>query len=328
MEVELRDLLAGFDPAVVHTLASNDIRSVADAKLLSSDDLKELQFSLGVRNRLLKLFADTPVSSLTSRASIAAKALGGSVKNLLESSGVSFARFTSAPAPPDLATFKATFEPLTSETPASLGQRNKLYPAWDTNDNGFLSLAEVDQGVKINLIGTLKNAKEGERVWRRFRKSYIRAFVDAADAAPQRSRRATTTTAGRGGRRAVSDDDYVTRKEFRLLLCYLTIYATMYELFSLIDGSSEGVTMDDDNRISMTEWVKAMPVCKEAAESWAPFAALQNVTAGGAAEYKATFNKIDANGGGYITLTEFCEYLEGGEKAAGTEMGKLLGVGE
>jgi len=322
MEVELRDLLAGFDPAVVHTLASNDIRSVADAKLLSSDDLKELQFSLGVRNRLLKLFADTPVSSLTSRASIAAKALGGSVKNLLESSGVSFARFTSAPAPPDLATFKATFEPLTSETPASLGQRNKLYPAWDTNDNGFLSLAEVDQGVKINLIGTLKNAKEGERVWRRFRKSYIRAFLDAADASPQRKKGATVKLPS-GKRRTVCDDDYVTQREFRLLICYLSLYATMYELFALIDGGSEGFTAEDDARISRAEWDAAMPGIMAAAQTWAPFVALQQVNPDG-----SDFGVIDANGGGFILLTELCEWIENGEKAAKTSIGALLGVGE
>ena len=97
---------------------------------------------------------------------------------------------------------------------------------WDLNDNGFLSLAEVDQSVKVTLISELKSSKEGERIWKKFRKSYIRAFVDAADAAPQRKSGGTVKLPN-GRRRVVNDDDYVTRREFRLLICYLGIYATM-----------------------------------------------------------------------------------------------------
>ena len=94
-----------------------------------------------------------------------------------------------------------------------------------------------------------------------------------------------------------------------------------YELFSLIDGGTEGVTVEDDNRISKAEWVAALPLMQAAAKSWAPFEALKTATAD-------SFSQVDANGGGYIVLTEMCEWIENGEKTAGTEMGKVLGVGE
>jgi len=238
------------------------------------------------------------------------------VKDLL-SSGLSAVGLGSEDTA-DLAKFKASFS-FGDETSAALDKRNELYPCWDTNDNGFLSLAEVDLGIKTTLIGDLKNRKEGERIWKRFRKSYIRAFVDAADAAPQRNAKSCVISGGK--RRTVNDDDFITRREFRLLICYLTLYATMYELFSLIDGNSEGVTVDDDNRISRKEWIDGIGHVHRAGKSWAPFVALPTATA-------ATFDEIDSNHGGYIVLTEFCEWIEKAEKAAGTPIGKLLGVGE
>ena len=164
---------------------------------------------------------------------------------------------------------------------------------------------------------------KAERIWRRFRKSYIRAFLDAADASPQRKKAGAVVALPGGRRRKVSDDDYVTQREFRLLICYLSIYATIYELFSLIDGGGEGVTADDDARITQAEWTAALPAIETAAASWAPFAALKGLKADG-----SDFGAIDANGGGFVLLTELCEWIEHGEMAAKTPMGELLGVGE
>lgn len=241
----------------------------------------------------------------------------GSVKDLL-ASGLSAVGLGSSD-PPDLAKFKSALD-FTSVDAQSKSLRTQIYSCWDTNENGFLSLAETDMGVKTQLTSHFRDRKEGERIWKRFRKSYIRAFVDAADAAPQRSRKATTSSVS-GKRRPVSDDDYVTPREFRLLVCYLQIYATMYELFSLIDGHSEGVTVDDDNRISRDEWGQGLAIVQKAAKTWAPYVALQTAS-------EATFDEIDTNSGGFITLTEFCEWIEKGEKRAKTTTGELLGVGE
>lgn len=91
------------------------------------------------------------------------------------------------------------------------------------NGNGFLSLAEVDLGLKTMLVSALGTQKGG-KIWKRFRRCYIRAFADAADAAPDHHRlRASSHT-------RLSDDDFVSRREFRLLFVYLRIYATWYEV--------------------------------------------------------------------------------------------------
>ena len=85
----------------------------------------------------------------------------------------------------------------------------------------------------------------------------------------------------------------------------------MYELFTLIDGGGEGVTADDDSRIYKAEWLAAVPALQAAAASWAPFAALAALKADG-----SDFAAIDANGGGFILLTELCEWIENGERRA------------
>eukprot|EP00310_Coccolithus_braarudii_P016293 CAMPEP_0183337590 /NCGR_PEP_ID=MMETSP0164_2-20130417/5172_1 /TAXON_ID=221442 /ORGANISM="Coccolithus pelagicus ssp braarudi, Strain PLY182g" /LENGTH=289 /DNA_ID=CAMNT_0025507297 /DNA_START=16 /DNA_END=882 /DNA_ORIENTATION=- len=289
MEAELRNMLAGFDASVISTLAKNDVRSIDDFKLLSAEDLKELGFTLGVRNRLLEIRASQ--ATLVSRVAAAATGLGGSMRSLLGS-------VSEIDAPADLRLFKQVID-YGGQDVTCKATRDQLYQCWDTNDNGFLSLAEVDQGIKVTLIGELKDRKEGERIWKRFRRSYIRAFVDAADAAPQRAGHGHTAVGGK--RRVVNDDDYVTRREFRLLINYLSIYATIYELFAAIDGKTEGVTVDDDNRISRSEWDASLQLVQSASSTWAPFVALQSAK-------KGSFDQIDTNGGGFIVLTEFCEW--------------------
>merc|ERR1712087_341481 len=104
-------------------------------------------------------------------------------------------------------------------------------------------------------------------------------------------------------------------------MCYLSIYATIYEIFTLVDGKTEGITVDDDSRISKAEWVTGIEQVNRAGNSWAPFVRLQTAT-------KASFEEIDANHGGYILLTELCEWIEQGEKNAGSATGKLLSIGE
>lgn len=177
-------------------------------------------------------------------------------------------------------------------------------------------------------------------------RSYIRAFSDAKVAAPPRHDQ---------------DDDYVTHPEFRLLLVYLGLYATWYEVFMTIDGGTEGITVEDDHRLSVRtqprpaaptsstqpcvsiawltgaslilvrtcgcvrvqrdEWVAALPYVREAGETWANSLALRNAVA-------EDFDSMDQNGGGYIDLQEFCEWAEQAEKTAGTEQGRDLGVNE
>ena len=185
MESELRALLSGVDDSVIGTLAKNDIRSLEDAKLLSVEDLKELGFSIGTRNRLLKLFSEAKSGYVRTAATSLASGIGASVKNLLLSG-------RGAGAASDLAKFKQVFN-IGGQDATDKARRDRLYPCWDTNANGFLSLHEVDQGIKTRLIGELKNKPEAERIWRRFRRSYI-ARRPTSDA---RAASAPATTPGR-----------------------------------------------------------------------------------------------------------------------------------
>ena len=57
LDAPLRAALNGFEASVGATLAENDVCTLADAQDLSADDLKELGFSVGIKNRLLKAFA-------------------------------------------------------------------------------------------------------------------------------------------------------------------------------------------------------------------------------------------------------------------------------
>ena len=130
MESELRQLLIGLDDSVVGKLATNDVRSLNDAKDLTADDLKELGFAVGTRNKLLKLFAD-PAASMPVASPVPANGLG--------------AKWSGE----ELTKFKSVFEACSGQDAASKAKRERLYPCWDTNGNGFLSLAEVDLGIKV-----------------------------------------------------------------------------------------------------------------------------------------------------------------------------------
>jgi len=144
----------------------------------------------------------------------------------------------------------------------------------------------------------------------RYYRSYIRAFNDAKDAAAVRTGHA-------------NDDDYVTKSEFRLLVVYLGYYARWYELFMAIDGRTDGVTAEDDHRISKDEWAAALKsgLIQRAAATYADFVALR-------APKMEDFDEMDQNHGGYIDLQEFCEWVESKEKLGHTTAGADLGVNE
>lgn len=96
------------------------------------------------------------------------------------------------------------------------------------NGNGYLSLAEVDKGmrdvIQLPELFALKPV-------------LMRAFQAA------KKRLKSNNEHG---------DDYVSRAEFKYLLQYLRQYYEYWVAFDAIDG-------DDDRRISLEEFVKAMP---------------------------------------------------------------------
>jgi hypothetical protein len=232
--------------------------------------------------------------------------------------------------PGPLATFLQSFDCAEKDNEEHARMRQVLFDRFDANHNGYISLAECGAGILITLGGHCKTFGQGAmatKLYHRFYKSYIWAFSDARDSSDAR---------GGKGKAGLDDDDYVTRPEFRLLISYLRIYATWYEVFAnLIDNSTNELvaqgkvkrdTLDEkpietDNRIQRDEWEKALPMTRAAGESWAPFINLRNASA-------ADFDVIDKNRGGHISFPEFCEWLEAAEIEAGTPFGLDLGVGE
>ena len=116
--------------------------------------------------------------------------------------------------------------------PEARDARWALFDSFDPNDNGHLSLAEVDRGLLLTLV---RNA-EDEVVLRRCRPAIMRAFQAAKDGS------------GAGGMSA----DYVERREFRLLLLYLQRYLELLAMFDAVDANA-------DRRVSEEEFVGALP---------------------------------------------------------------------
>merc|ERR1712187_39892 len=117
--------------------------------------------------------------------------------------------------------------------------------------NSFIKEAKASDRGKAGKTGKASLSKSevqdvkdrAKLLYKRFYPCYIRAFLDAADIGKNGAVRGTKTA---------TKDDYVQRKEFRFLCSYLCIYALMYDAFSVVDGG-DGVTKDDDRRISLDE---------------------------------------------------------------------------
>lgn len=151
-------------------------------------------------------------------------------------------------------------------TPEAYEQRTKLFDLMDPNGNGYLSLAEVDKGLRdILQIDEIFDAKP----------AIMRAFQAAKNYLP--------TDAGTPG------EDYVQRKEFRILLQFLRNY---FELWIMFDSLDTG----EDRRVDLGEFQAAIPKLAE----WGVLIA----------ESKAEdeFNKIDTNDGGQVLFAEFCSW--------------------
>ena len=97
--------------------------------------------------------------------------------------------------------------------------------------------------------------------------------------------------------------------------------------WQLIDRGGGGVDRLDiirieaDHRVQREEWERAVDKVRQAGCTWAPYVRLRDVTL-------EDFDAIDSNAGGYVDFREFCEWIEAGEKAAGTSAGVDLGVNE
>ncbi len=118
------------------------------------------------------------------------------------------------------------------KTPQQKAQRRKLYDSFNINGNKYLSLAEVDKGLrdvlKLDEVFSTKPV-------------IIRAFNAAKNIKKKKTKQQKL------------DKDYVERYEFRILLLYLRQYFEYYQAFCRVDTS-------DDRRIDLGEFIKAKPM--------------------------------------------------------------------
>ncbi len=120
----------------------------------------------------------------------------------------------------------------TQKTKEALELRKKLFNGFDPNGNGYLSLAEVDKGIRDVL--KLPELFGMKRV-------IMRAFQAAKNYMPSKSK---------------VGDDYIGRGEFRFFLVCLRQYLEYWVMFERIDSS-------DDKKISIDEFTAALPKLKE-----------------------------------------------------------------
>eukprot|EP00760_Papus_ankaliazontas_P028629 PhM_4_TR3816/c0_g1_i1/m.91983 len=163
----------------------------------------------------------------------------------------------------------------TDRSPASKKKRMELFRLFDPNGNNYLSLAEVDRGVRDIL---------GLEVLFDCKPVLIRAFNAAKSANDDprniHAKRATNRQQPLGA-------DYVEKCEFRLLLVYLRQYLELWQMFDAVDT-------DDDRRVDFEEFKKALPLI----ESWG-----YKVE-----DAEAEFKKVDADGAGMLLFDEFADW--------------------
>lgn len=220
----------------------------------------------------------------------------------------------------DLLLFCKTFATLTSKTDVSKANRVQAWMALDNNGNGFVSLAEADKWIQVSLINFLGDKDKGTQIWQEYRRSFIRAFKDAADCGHKRQIK--------GAKSGTTTDDYVEKSEFRILCVYLCLYAVMFDAFALIDGydksksttSNGGIGKDDDRKISPEEWVAAHSEFRDSV-----FVALK-MCASSHSIAKAAFKEMDLDGKGAVMLMEFCEWIKMKEVHMNTDFGKVLSL--
>lgn len=220
--------------------------------------------------------------------------------------------------PSQLATFLLAFDCAEPDDDEHAAKRKKLFERFDTNQNGYISLAECGAGVLLTLAGAA--GREATQLYHRYYRAYIRAFSDACEAAATRPTR--------------HDDDYVAKSEFRLLLSYLRIYATWYEVFAelldagadrraqrdaLLDTEFEALRIEPDHHVVRKQWEQALQQTRAAGASWAPYEKLRTATA-------EDFDRIDRKHSGYIDFRGLCEWLEAAEVEAGTPAGQDVGA--
>jgi len=135
------------------------------------------------------------------------------------------------------------------------GKLRELWSRIDFNGNNIVSLAEIDK-LAVEAFPVLNH-----------KPALMRAYK-------------ATIRAGDG-------DDWVDKKEFKMLLGNLLYFNKIFWLFDSVDG-------DKDRRLTWDEFKRCLSI------SGAKMSEM---------EMRQDFSKVDRNGGGIILFDEFCKYF-------------------
>jgi hypothetical protein len=222
----------------------------------------------------------------------------------------------------DVIDFCACFEKMAENSDEGQHERNANWSQMDNNGNRHASLAEADSWIQNVLVRTYPD--RGEKLWKTFRRSYIRAFKDAADAGVDKAIKGMATA---------TEDDLLERGEFRLFCAYLCLYSLMFDAFKFLDGSHASAAAHEptvfaaveaavnDHKISQEEW---MAGCAQLAGS--PFHIL-NECASNPEAALAAWPLMDADGKGSVLLIEFCQWIKDAELQTDSSIGHVLDAG-
>jgi len=134
------------------------------------------------------------------------------------------------------------------KTPESAAKRSQLFDRFDPNGILFLSISEIDKGVREILSFS-----------ERFLKKDIikKAFISAKKS---------------GAKRNNSSEELIEKNEFRSFLVFLRQYSEYYEIFELMNST-------EDRKITYEEFKTALPIMKnwgvEVDDSKAAFEAIE-----------------------------------------------------
>jgi hypothetical protein len=221
------------------------------------------------------------------------------------------ADFTLGPgASESLKHFVSAFQAYGVKGPEGSALRKSGFKKADVNGSGMASLAEVENFINFALQEALEDEDEAADLFKLFRSSYITSFNLA---------KALGKSDGKvlSGAKTATADDYISFSEFRMFCVYTTICAAMYDVFTLVDGGTQGISEDDDSRISLDEFLGGWQ-----ALGGLGFMALQGIDS--AEEATAIFKAVDTNDGGFILFKEWATYIKKKEIKSKTHLGTLL----
>lgn len=234
----------------------------------------------------------------------------------------------------DLRKFIQSFQPYAEKYQTSIALRKADFSTCDSNGSGNCSLAEIHNYVSWVLKQDY-GSDEGLRIFWTFRPAYIVAY-NGAKHIKKNARNASN--GNKKSNMTEEEEDCIGFAEFRILNAYLCIYAGMLDAFQLIDGSGAGVDENDDRRIQKDEWMKGYAEFNkeddvilegdEDSKSYTStssnhnFVAFSKVTDDQAA--LDAFEDMDADSGGVVRYSEFCDWIAREELSRKTPLGKLL----